>query len=332
MKGSHRLALEAMQHLPRRPDEDQMDNPAYRNPIPRGSCPVKTPSIKKQKVNTKERIVMLADVRSHQSSVFGTDLCAHIRRERAMKEDLPVVFEHDGLFYVNNGNHRIVAMMLKRRVKMKMKMRVVPVGASAPRIRRRHRNLAAGMRIAVIGWGSLIWDPRKLDRQSGWHTSGPRLPIEFARISNDGRLTLVMLSGAALQQTYWALSGLETLDSARNDLSQREGTSKLSTIHWATRTVAHDPDDPNAGLVQAWLSEQAELDAAIWTGLRQTLGTDVLAEAVAYLTGLKPDDDAYDRAREYLIKTPAQIQTRVRKAMQSQGWTDEVLPDDLFER
>jgi hypothetical protein len=53
--------------------------------------------------------------------------------------------------------------------------------------------------------------------------------------------------------------------------------------------------------------------------------------AVAYLTSLKTDDDVYCRAREYLVKAPAQMQTRVRKAMQQQGWIDEDLPDDLFE-
>jgi hypothetical protein len=69
------------------------------------------------------------------------------------------------------------------------------------------------MRIAVIGWGSLIWDPRELDRQGRWHTCGPRLPIEFARISKDVRLTLVIVKGADLQQTYWVRSGLDTLNS-----------------------------------------------------------------------------------------------------------------------
>ena len=46
------------------------------------------------------------------------------------------------------------------------------------------------MKIAVLGWGSLIWDPKELDANNEWNNDGPFLPIEFARISNNGRLTL----------------------------------------------------------------------------------------------------------------------------------------------
>lgn len=38
--------------------------------------------------------------------------------------------------------------------------------------------------IAIIGWGSLVWDPRDLPIESPWHDDGPELPIEFARISS----------------------------------------------------------------------------------------------------------------------------------------------------
>jgi len=45
-------------------------------------------------------------------------------------------------------------------------------------------------KIIVLGWGSLIWDPRELKiKNSEWQKDGPNLPIEFARISQDGRLT-----------------------------------------------------------------------------------------------------------------------------------------------
>src|SRR5437870_1628490 len=79
------------------------------------------------------------------------------------------------------------------------------------------------MQIAVIGWGSLIWCPGCLRIKSRWHCDGPALPIEFARISGDKRLTLVIHPGSPEettpdQRTYWALSELENLTAARKNL------------------------------------------------------------------------------------------------------------------
>jgi hypothetical protein len=48
------------------------------------------------------------------------------------------------------------------------------------------------MNIAILGWGSLVWDQRVLPTESEWNSEGPRLPIEFSRVSQDGRLTLVI--------------------------------------------------------------------------------------------------------------------------------------------
>jgi hypothetical protein len=74
------------------------------------------------------------------------------------------------------------------------------------------------MQIAVIGWGSLIWCPGSLQIKSRWHSDGPALPIEFARISNDKRLTLVIQPGSPDQRTYWALSEFDDLKAARANL------------------------------------------------------------------------------------------------------------------
>ena len=40
------------------------------------------------------------------------------------------------------------------------------------------------MKIAILAWGSLIWQPKELayNKTFGWQKDGPILPIEFARI------------------------------------------------------------------------------------------------------------------------------------------------------
>ena len=65
------------------------------------------------------------------------------------------------------------------------------------------------MIIAILGWGSLIWEPKELefDRKIGWLENGPILPIEFARISNNKRLTSLLL----LKWVFVKVFPLETL-------------------------------------------------------------------------------------------------------------------------
>jgi hypothetical protein len=48
------------------------------------------------------------------------------------------------------------------------------------------------MKIACIGWGSLIWDNGNLDSKGDWQNDGPMIPVEFARQSKNGRITLVI--------------------------------------------------------------------------------------------------------------------------------------------
>lgn len=197
------------------------------------------------------------------------------------------------------------------------------------------------MNIAVLGWGSLIWCPGSLRIKTRWREDGPKLPIEYARISKDGRLTLVIHPRSAKQPTYWATSELTTMRDARENLREREDANPPD-IHY----VGRDGDDcagPSdvVGRVRAWLSTHADIEAAVWTGLptnwpKRRQGRDFSPEdAVTYLSELKSARDetktAYDRAREYIRNTPRNIQTAVRKAMRAQGWADAQLSRVLFE-
>ena len=196
------------------------------------------------------------------------------------------------------------------------------------------------MSIAIVGWGSLIWCPGSLRIKTPWRLDGPRLPIEFARISRDGRLTLVIHPGTEDQRTCWALSELEELSDARDNVQEREG-AKLGDIHYLDRSgdVAEGVPPEVARTISEWLDAHRDVRAAIWTGLpsnwREKRGREFsAADAIRYLEELEVAADrrkvTYDRAREYVRNAPPGVETVVRKAMRARGWTDARLPGILF--
>lgn len=204
------------------------------------------------------------------------------------------------------------------------------------------------MQIAIIGWGSLIWCPGCLRLKSRWRSDGPALPIEFARISGDKRLTLVIQPGPPEestpdQQTYWALSEFGDLKAARKNLQAREGTASKH-IHSLTADGQQDGavNPEISARMREWLRVHKKLEAAVWTGLPSNWEDErkgrkfTVEDAVEYFIELESardiDGDAYERAREYVINAPSQIQTAVRKMMrEKRGWEDAALPGDLFD-
>jgi hypothetical protein len=198
------------------------------------------------------------------------------------------------------------------------------------------------LRIAVIGWGSLIWCPGILRLKTKWRSDGPKLPIEFARISGDGRLTLVIHPGVAEQVTYWAVSEFEELSVAKTNLKNREH-AKGSDIHGMR--MSDEPVETHETVrtnIRCWLEEKKkDVDAAIWTGLpsnwdkKRNGNAFSPADAVRYLEELERAKDSaisvYNNARDYVQNTPSIISTEVRRSMQQRGWTDAQLSDGLFE-
>ena len=78
------------------------------------------------------------------------------------------------------------------------------------------------MKIACLGWGSLIWRPGNLLIQREWFNDGPLLPVEFVRKSDNGRLTLVITETAKPVRTLWALMTTYNLDEAKESLRKRQ--------------------------------------------------------------------------------------------------------------
>lgn len=184
------------------------------------------------------------------------------------------------------------------------------------------------MEIVVLAWGSLIWQPEnrygRLAVRSGskWSSDGPVLPVEFARISSDGRLTLVLVTGYATESpVLWRPSAAVNLDAAIDNLARRETGAPRSAIHATTPTgeTHGDPHPSTRDRVATWLSEIGA-NAAIWTGLPPgerwaELGypgfaVDHAVEYVRSLTGSKRE-----RSLEYVRNAPTQIDTPVRRAL-----------------
>jgi hypothetical protein len=212
------------------------------------------------------------------------------------------------------------------------------------------------MNIAIIAWGALIWYEGSLKIRSRWHLDGPLLPIEFARIFEDGLLTLVIQEGNPEVGTYWALSGCETLDTAIENVRVQEEYPPRESIHCllsngdvyrgdgASRIV----NDAICRKIYIWLARNPALDAAIWTGLQPNWeekrnGSPFSKEdAVHYVRELKeaaegaPSDQEAQRrlrdAQEYVCKAPSQVQTDVRRRVKDElRWHDVTLPPELFE-
>ena len=78
------------------------------------------------------------------------------------------------------------------------------------------------MNIGCLGWGSLIWFPNGLPIAK-WESDGPILPIEFARQSKNGQLTLVLMDKDNYVPVLHSVLLVPDLSTAITLLSLREG-------------------------------------------------------------------------------------------------------------
>jgi len=180
------------------------------------------------------------------------------------------------------------------------------------------------MKIAVLGWGSLVPKPEDLPLNGKWQPGGPVLKIEFSRISSDGRLTLVIDPQGTAVETHYAESARKKLDDAVCDLRIREKTTD-NNVGKCGKDRSHNSSEKHPEvlpIVQAWL-DQTQFDAAIWTDLdsnytKKRGRSFEESDAFAYLRSLPSICQA--NARNYIIQAPEKTQTRFRRYLQSKGW------------
>ena len=173
------------------------------------------------------------------------------------------------------------------------------------------------MKIAILGWGSLVWNPRDLPLASPWLQGGPELPIEFSRISSDGRLTLVIdrVNGVGAASRF-ASSARGELELAVEDLRRREGPTRRENI--GSVIAQSDPRSRDiASQIAQWCGTAA-FDAAVWTALgsnfREKRGTPfTVAAAMTYLAQLSGEQRTL--AFEYINRAPVEVDTPLRRAL-----------------
>jgi hypothetical protein len=176
------------------------------------------------------------------------------------------------------------------------------------------------MNVVLLAWGSLVWDPGALRLAGNWMEGGPVLPIEFSRISNDGRLTLVIDERHGVEvPTRYALSALNDLDEVVSDLQEREGSprNRIGFIDVARdltsdRALANHPRA--CARIRTWAKDR-HADAVVWTAIgprfQEKTGVPFSVDAaVHYLKGLK--GPMRTLALDYLRKAPSDVVTPVR--------------------
>ncbi len=184
-------------------------------------------------------------------------------------------------------------------------------------------------KIAVIGWGSLLWDLDDLAPHvtGQWQVAcGPVLPFEFVRVSPKRKQALVVVIDAE-HGAHCATSHIEstrsTLEHAIDDLARRERTTSEFIGHLNRKgDMAQTRHEYARDAVSAWL-HTSDYDAAVWTDLNRNF-EDVLGRpfsisgAIDYLRTLQ--GDALIEARRYIESAPANVETPLRAALRQEAW------------
>jgi hypothetical protein len=182
--------------------------------------------------------------------------------------------------------------------------------------------------IAILGWGSLIWDLDDLAPKvaGSWaFCAGPRLPLEFSRVSAKRAMGLVLAldpaDGVACP-THAIRSRRASLAEARADLAARE-RAPLDRIGWADADGAGESRLPEVvAIAAAWCAATGHR-AVLWTDLEPnfealTGNPFSVAAGIAHLRELAAPNLA--EARRYIRAAPLATRTPLRRALARDPW------------
>ena len=178
-------------------------------------------------------------------------------------------------------------------------------------------------RIACLGWGSLVWDPRELPIQRKWFADGPFVKVEFARQSRDGRITLVLEANAPPVRSLWAIMDSTDLAEAKSALQQRESIPNNRSTAIGEWSKGDTSPEMIIDLPE-WTASNG-VECVVWTGLPSKFKgqkgcTPKIEEVLEYLTKLT--GSKRDNAERYVRYAPQQIDTPYRRRMEAElHWT-----------
>ena len=169
------------------------------------------------------------------------------------------------------------------------------------------------MKIACLGWGSLIWKPGKLPLASEWQPDGPAMPVEFSRVGDGGELATAVCMNAPLVQVYWALLSAGTIQQAISSLREREQIPASREDGVGLLILK----SKQTGELASWAA-QKKLDAVIWTALPPRFDglegrIPCIEDVLDYLSSLAGEKRKH--AQDYIKQVPAEFATPYRKAI-----------------
>lgn len=178
--------------------------------------------------------------------------------------------------------------------------------------------------IACLGWGSLVWDPRDLPIRGKWFCDGPFLPVEFARQSSRGRITLVIVPATfPLVRILWAPMSVANLDEARLALGSRECGRKDNPRECVDYWPGGSKNRIAVKRIGDW-ARTLKVDAVVWTNLPPEFNKAKRVPDVDEVVKDLDSRDGHERenAEEYVRKAPRQVATKYRRIIEAKlGWT-----------
>lgn len=183
--------------------------------------------------------------------------------------------------------------------------------------------------VAIIGWGSLIWDLDDLAPKvvGPWRRGvGPALSVEFSRVSPKrlGALALVIdPENGQARPTSVIVSAKTDVSAAHRDLAARERAAPAS-IGWVD--VIEDAGQSRAPGVAEAVADWCRAEGwkgAVWTDLAPNFSDAVgevfsISAARAYLETLS--GAALIEAVRYVECAPRETDTPLRRALREDPW------------